>query len=111
MADLALRHEHQIIDRNTAIVRANETLAHEFFARRANLFEWLPPSAGVLSFPTWLGSGGACALSDRLLKEAALTFAPSTCFDAGDQNLRLSTARRSFADALSALDEFIDSRL
>ena len=44
----------------------------------------------------------------RLLREARITFAPSTCFDAGDDNHRLSVARRSFADALAGLDAFLE---
>jgi aspartate/methionine/tyrosine aminotransferase len=107
LARLALRHEKALISRNTAIVEANQVHAEAFFARHANRFEWRAPDAGVLSFPRWLGDGGATALSDRLLEAARLTFAPSTCFEAGDGHLRLSLARRSLAAGLERLDAFL----
>ena len=109
MAEIALRHEAEIVARNTAIVRSNEKAARGFFSRRANHFSWEPPRAGVLSFPRWRGANGATALSQRLLREAGVIFAPSSCFEAGDEHLRLSTARRNFPDALAALDRFLDS--
>ena len=107
MARLALRHESAIVARSSAIANQNTRHAKRFFARHGNLFDWRAPSTGVLSFPRWLGPGGTKFLSDRLLREAAITFAPSLCFEAGDQHLRLSVARRSLEPGLEALEEFL----
>ncbi|MBT6138819.1 MAG: aminotransferase class I/II-fold pyridoxal phosphate-dependent enzyme [Rhodospirillaceae bacterium] len=112
LANMALRHSDHILQRNSTIVESGLDLAEEFFKRRGNLFQWQRPTAGSLTFPRWLGPGsaknsGAKALSDRLLSEAQLTLAPSTCFAAGDANFRVGAARRSLGPALARLDAFL----
>jgi aspartate/methionine/tyrosine aminotransferase len=111
LARLALRHEGLILQRNGELVRENLAHATRFFARHDNHFRWCAPKAGVLSFPRWLDSGGTRALSEQLLQRESLAFAPSYCFDAGDEHLRLSVSRRSFPDALERLEHFLGERL
>jgi aspartate/methionine/tyrosine aminotransferase len=108
LANLALRHENAILDRNAAILDTGKKAAAGFMARHGNLFEWTEPSAGVLSFPRWTGPGGSSALSQRLLNEAKLVCAPSLCFDAGDQHFRVGLARRTLPEALDRLDTFLE---
>ena len=108
LANLALRHEGAILDRNTAILDAGKRAAGAFMARHGNLFEWTEPSAGVLSFPRWTGPGGTSALSQRLLDEAKLVCAPSLCFDAGDEHFRVGLARRGLPEAFDRMDTFLE---
>jgi len=108
LANLALRYEDAILDRNTRILEVGKRATGEFMTRHGNLFEWTEPSAGVLSFPRWTGPGGTSALSQRLLSEAKLVCAPSLCFDAGDQHFRVGLARRSLPDALDRFDSFLE---
>jgi aspartate/methionine/tyrosine aminotransferase len=107
MTRIAFKHEDKILARNTAIVDTSKQAAAEFFARHGNLFDYKTPKAGVLTFPRWLGEGGTRAMSDRMLEEASLSFAPSSCFDAGDDHFRLGLARRSVPKALNQLDEYL----
>ena len=109
LAQLALRHESKILSRNAEMVQTNLDTAKRFFAQHDNLFRWRAPSAGVLSFPRWLGPGGTAALSQQLLEQVSLAFAPSYCFGAGDDHFRLSVSRRSFEAALGELDVFLKS--
>jgi aspartate/methionine/tyrosine aminotransferase len=108
LANLALRHEAAILERNSRILEAGKRAASAFMARHGNLFEWTEPKAGVLSFPRWNGPGGTSELSQRLLAEAKLVCAPSLCFDAGDQHFRIGLARRNLPDALARLDGFLE---
>ncbi len=107
IAAVALDHELALLERNSAILASSLAAAHEFFQRHDNLFAWRPPQAGVTTFPRWLGPGGTKALSDRLLDDASLVLAPSLCFDAGDNHVRLGLCRRAFPEALARLDEVL----
>lgn len=107
LAAVALGHEQALLDRNSAILATSLAAAHAFFQRHDNLFAWRPPEAGVTTFPRWLGPGGTRALSDQLLNHASLVLAPSLCFDAGDNHLRLGLCRRAFPEALARFDEFL----
>ena len=107
LAALALRHEDRLLQRTSKLCVDNLAIARDFFARNDNLFRWRPPMAGVLSFLKWLGPGGTSALSQQLLRDASLALAPSACFDAGDEHVRLSVSRRSFADAIGRMEDFL----
>jgi len=111
LAGIAFDHEAALIARADAIRAACLDAANRFFARHGNLFDWTPPGAGVLSFPRWTGPGGARDLSDRLVAEASISLAPSTCFDAGDGNFRLGLTRRAVPEGLDRLSEYLETRL
>ena len=108
LTNLALRHQDQILARNSSILAKGKQAAATFMVRHGSFFEWTEPRAGVLSFPRWTGPGGTSALSQRLLDEAKLVCAPSLCFDAGDQHFRVGLARRSLPEALDRLDTFLE---
>lgn len=111
LARVAFDHEPALLARTDAIRRTASEAADAFFRRHENLFTYVAPEAGVLAFPRWNGPGGATALSNRLMAEAKLVFAPSTCFDAGDANLRVSIGRRTTPAGLARLGEFLERRL
>ena len=111
LADLALRHESRLVNRADSIRGRCLDAADGFFKRHDNLFDWHAPSAGTVAFPRWLGPGGTKALSDRLVSEASVSLAPSTCFGAGDAHFRIGLTRRSFADALDQFDRFLVNQL
>jgi aspartate/methionine/tyrosine aminotransferase len=107
LADLALRHEAALVARADAVRAECLALAEAFFARHGNLFAWQAPEAGVLAFPEWLGPGSSRDLSERLVREASISLAPSTCFGAGDAHVRIGLTRREFGDGLAAFDRFL----
>ena len=107
LAAVALGHEQAPLDRNSAILASSLAAAHEFFQRHDNLCAWRSPGAGITTFSRWLGPGGTKALSDRLLDDASLVLAPSPCFDADDNHVRLGLCRRAFPEALARLDEVL----
>ncbi len=107
LATAILRHDDQILARNTEILRTNMAVAEEFFHRHDNLFAWTTPKAGVNGFPRWHGPGNTTELSLRLLREAQLLVAPSTYFGAGEQHMRIGLGLRNFAEGLNRLDSFL----
>lgn len=107
LARIALENKDLLYKRNAAIVTAGAEAATEFFQQHNDLFRWTPPAAGVLSFPKWLGPDGARNLSERLIAEASIAFAPGQSFDAGDNNLRLSIGQKPVIEGLDRLHDFL----
>jgi aspartate/methionine/tyrosine aminotransferase len=54
---LALRHRQVLLDRNLAIVQRNLPLLDGFFARHAETFDWVRPTASPIGFPRVTGVG------------------------------------------------------
>jgi len=109
LAEIALVNKDKLYKRNASIVSAGAVASAEFFRKHSDLFEWKAPQAGVLSFPKWLGPGGARNLSERLIADVSIALAPGECFDAGDDNLRFSVGQRSVVDGLDQLHHYLET--
>lgn len=71
LAELALRHRQQLIDRSLGIITANLSRLDDFFIRRGADFRWVRPSAGPIGFVR-LVAGDAAAFCDRLVNGAGV---------------------------------------
>lgn len=109
LANLALRSEIAILERNSTIIANTKAFAHDFFSRHGNLFEYQEPTIGALCFPRWNGPGGTSQLSRRLLEDWKLVCAPSLCFDAGDDNFRVGLGRKNLPIALDRFERFLET--
>ncbi|MDA8575193.1 pyridoxal phosphate-dependent aminotransferase [Alphaproteobacteria bacterium] len=109
MAEIALQNETALVARTNTILKECIDTASQFFAKHGNLFDWQAPTQGSISFPRWTGPGGAKELSDRLLIEHKLVFAPSTCFQKGDEHLRLCLARKDVKPGLERLAKALET--
>lgn len=103
---MALRARRHIIARNLAIVQANVAAAGSFFGAHPELFRWLPPRAGSVAFPQFVGSGGASAFCAGLLAQRSVLLLPGAVFDFGDDHFRVGLGRASFAAGLAELAEY-----
>lgn len=79
-------------------------------ARRANLFAWTPPRAGVNAYVRWLGPGSSDDLSAALFDRHRVLLAPSSRFEAGDRPLRLGFGARALGRDLERLDSLLEAR-
>ncbi|HUX32898.1 MAG TPA: aminotransferase class I/II-fold pyridoxal phosphate-dependent enzyme [Gemmatimonadaceae bacterium] len=103
LATVALGAREMILARNRALVRANLARLREFFARRADVFRWVPPGAGSVTFPTVIG-GDVDAFCSRILDGAGVLLLPGTVFDVESREVRLGFGRADVPEALSRLD-------
>ena len=108
MGTLALRHEAEIIERNSRILSDNIATADSFMARHDNLFGWFAPAAGVNAWPQWRGPGTTKELSDAMLHAAKLLIAHSALFLGGDRHVRLGLGCKGFDTALERFDGFLE---
>jgi aspartate/methionine/tyrosine aminotransferase len=105
LALIGLRAREAILRRNLAIIRANVELAAAFCGRHPGLFRWLPPQAGSVAFPRWLGEGSAEQFCARMIERQGVMIAPGTMFDFPGPHFRVGLGRRSFAKALERVEE------
>ncbi|KND57393.1 Aspartate aminotransferase [Candidatus Burkholderia verschuerenii] len=107
LSKIAVRHTDALLDRNTAIVRANLDVLDAFLARRADRFEWHRPRAGTIGFVR-LKLGNAERFCADLLERTGVLLLPSTLIDHGDAHVRIGFGKRNMPDVLGRLDAYLD---
>ena len=106
LAELALRHRGELIERNLGIIRANLAVIDDLFARRADLFRWVRPQAGSMGFPR-LVKGDVEDFCDRLVREAGVLLLPGAVYDDRRNHFRLGLGRKNLPEAVARLEAFL----
>jgi len=105
LALMALRAKERILERNLDIIRANLALAGPFFARHAGRLRWLPPQAGSVAFPAWIGPGELEPFCRALVERLGVMLVPGSLFDYPGQHFRLGLGRENFPAALNLFEK------
>jgi aspartate/methionine/tyrosine aminotransferase len=105
LALMGLNARESILARNLQIIRANLELAGAFFERHADLFRWLPPEAGSVAFPQWLGEGAVDEFCTHIVERLGVMVVPGTMFDFPGQHFRIGLGRRNFPEALERFEQ------
>jgi aspartate/methionine/tyrosine aminotransferase len=106
LAELAMRNRKRLVERNLGIIKENLSIMDDFFARHANLFEWVRPKAGSMAFPRYLG-GNVEQFCDELVKKAGVLLLPGSVYDDARNHFRLGLGRRNLPQAVERLEEFL----
>jgi aspartate/methionine/tyrosine aminotransferase len=106
LAELALKHRSQLAARNLGIIRTNLALLDEFFAGRADRFQWLRPSAGSIAFPRLLGQNVEAFCHELVMQQGVLLL-PGTLFGDTQNHFRIGFGRKNMPEALEKLAEFV----
>jgi aspartate/methionine/tyrosine aminotransferase len=109
LAELALRHHKRIVERNLSIIKENLSLLVEFFTKYQDRFEWVPPRAGPIAFPSLHGEDVE-QFCKELVASAGVLLLPGTTYDHPGNNFRIGFARKNMPKALAQLELFLDSR-
>jgi aspartate/methionine/tyrosine aminotransferase len=107
---VALRHRQAIAERNRNIIRTNLDRLDKFFAAYADLFDWQRPRAGSTAFPRIKFKGGAEAFCNDLVNQHGVLLLPSTCYDFGDEHVRVGYGRKNLPEALASLEAYVAGR-
>jgi len=100
---LALRNRAPLVERNLAIVHQNLPLLDAFFARRADLFEWVRPRASPIGFPLVRRDVDVAALCADLAASADVLLLPGTVYGE-PRHVRFGFGRADMAEALTRLE-------
>lgn len=108
LAELALRHRQELIDRNLDIITGNLALLDDFFERYADTFSWERPKAGPIAFPRVL-DGDSEDFCERAVREAGVLLLPGVVFDDRGDHFRIGFGRRNTSEALARLEAYLRS--
>ena len=106
LAELALRHRRQIVQRNLAIIARNLDVLDAFFARHAGRFVWRRPTSGAIAFPRLLGADVDDFCRD-LATRAGVLLLPGTVYGDAGNHFRIGFGRQNMPEAVARLDEYL----
>ena len=110
LATIALKNKEVIVNRNLNIIKENLTALNSFFAKHEDLFNWIPPIAGPIAFPS-LKSGNADEFCHNLVSNSGILLLPGTLYGGEYNNFRIGFGRKSFKDNLIRLDSACTRKL
>ncbi len=102
---IAVQNQKKLVERSLSIIQENLRVAEEFFARHSSRFNWLPPAAGSIAFPCWLGKEPVEELCRRLVEEYSVMLVPGAMFDYAGGHFRLGLGRKNFPEGMAALEK------
>lgn len=123
LAGIAIRHREFFTGRCREICMRNLGLFNDFFDRKKDLFDWIPPVAGSVAFTRirgergtrqWAGADGkpdAAVLAERLLQDTGVLILPGATYGTEAASFRVGLGRHQAAQALGQLDAWLDSTL
>jgi aspartate/methionine/tyrosine aminotransferase len=106
LAEVAMRNRMKLAERNLGIIKDNLAVMERFFARHTDLFSWIRPQAGSMSFPRLL-KGDVEEFCDRLVKEAGVLLLPGSMYDDSNNHFRLGLGRKNLAQAVQKLEMYL----
>lgn len=109
LAEIAVRNLETIAARNRALVARNLVLLDDFFSRRPDFAQWIPPAGGSIAFPHLTDGSDSEALAERLVAESGVLLLPGAYYDYGNSYFRIGFGRLNMPEALCKLDEWLDS--
>lgn len=106
LATIALRHWDSLLaETRTRLVR-HLALFADFVGRHDGRFDWVPPRAGPVTFPT-LRVDRPEDLSRRLREEAGVLVVPGTVFEPTSREIRVGFGRAGFPEGLAHFDAWL----
>lgn len=106
LAELALRHRKQLLERNLGIIIHNLEILDVFFKQYQAHFQWVKPKAGPIAFPQLL-RGDVDQFCHQLVTQAGVLLLPGSIFDYPGNNFRLGFGRANLPEALDHLESFL----
>ncbi len=105
LAEIALGHWQALAERSRQTIAANRALAETFFARHADRFQWLPPTAGPIAFPRLRGVDDAEPWCRTLAEDHGVLLLPGFVYGpAWKAYFRIGLGRTDFAAGLERLE-------
>jgi aspartate/methionine/tyrosine aminotransferase len=105
LARVAVRQRDALIGRNRELIARHLPVLAGFFGEHEEVFDWVPPRAGPVTFPR-LKAGDGDGFSERLYQRSGVLLLPGSVFGEPD-HVRMGFGRRDFGDGLARLAEEI----
>jgi aspartate/methionine/tyrosine aminotransferase len=108
LALIALRARTEVLARSRNLLAANLALLDDFFARRAELFDWVRPRAGSVAFPRLKRDMPVAEFTHQLVQKEGVLLLPGDVYDFPGNHFRLGLGRTNLPEALARLERFCD---
>jgi aspartate/methionine/tyrosine aminotransferase len=105
---LAFRHRQQFIQRNLQIVLRNLSQLCGFFARHADLFEWIPPNSSTIGFAQFQPQLDVHCFCEQVIAQSGVLLLPGSVYDQ-PRHIRFGYGRRNMPEALAAFESWLAS--
>jgi aspartate/methionine/tyrosine aminotransferase len=109
LAIIALRAKETLLRRSLDLIQRNLALVEETFRALKDDFEWIPPQAGSITFPRWLGKMPVEEFTNRLVQTEGVLLLPGTVYDYPGGYFRLGLGRENIPEGLERLKRFMQS--
>lgn len=112
LALIALRARETALARSMALLRTNKALVEQAMAGMQDCFAWIPPQAGSIAFPRWLGQGTVVEFAEALVQQEGVLLLPGTVYEQAGarsgfaEHFRLGMGRENLPEALARLERF-----
>ncbi len=108
LATVAVRNYETLTLRSTELIKTNLPLLDRFFKRHADVFNWKPPEAGPIAFPSLKNEQSADAFSRQLVQEKGVLLLPGTIYDSEyHSNFRIAFGRQNMPQCLQVFETFL----
>jgi len=108
LAELALRHRQDLIDRNLGIIKHNLAIVDDLFTRHSSVFSWHRPQAGSMGFPKLL-KGNVETFCDDLVTKAGVLLLPGSMYDDSRNHFRIGLGRKNLPQGVEQLEKYLES--
>ncbi|AET67932.1 aspartate/tyrosine/aromatic aminotransferase [Desulfosporosinus orientis DSM 765] len=110
LATIALKHSHEILERNLRIIKENIKIAEVFFAKYQGLFEFSPPMAGPVAFVKMNIDIPMEEFCNTLVEESGVLLLPASVYSYAGQYFRMGFGRANFSHSLKQFEQYLQHR-
>ena len=96
-----------MLARSRGIVRRNLPVLQEFMRRHSRHLSWVPPRAGSVCFPRFVGDVDSERAAGILIERTGVVILPGGRFDFDPAHFRVGFGREDMAAALELIDPLI----
>ena len=107
LTKVALKHNDEILARNTKIIEENIKVADAFFDKYDYLFEKKPISCGPVAFHKLLIDMPVKEFCQMAVDKKGVLLLPSSIYDMDEQYFRMGYGRRGVPEAIAKFEEFL----
>ncbi len=104
LALIALRAQETLLQRSLDLIQRNKRLVEETFRELNAFFEWIPPQAGSIAFPRWLGKMPVEAFTNALVQSEGVLLLPGTVYAYPGGHFRLGLGPRKYPGRIGTLE-------
>lgn len=108
LATIAMRNADDLLLRNHRIILDNLKIAEEFFRKHRDLFTWIQPNGGAISFPKLIDSFDVTEMCERAIEDKGLLIIGKRAYGINANHFRVGLGRRDFPQALAVFEEIVN---